>query len=225
MSVTRVVVRLLGKWTGTLQPTRKRIRLTRKGGLGLVVLLPWGGVGLSPGDRTRIGMGVVAIGCSRVRVRLASKVLGLLIIPGASVWLLTVWLIPWKRTWVGVRLLRVARERVRLAAFRGTRKGVRWIAFRGPWVWVWLAGIGGIPAVVVGFIVLVFVAGFGPWRRVRMAWAAGLMAARLGIPWNGMRMLPSVVRKEERVRWALSLRVGGKVQGGGDLVESADRHA
>lgn len=129
-----------------------------------------------------------------------------------------------EENWVGVRLLRVARERARLAAFRGARKVVRRINFRGPWALVWLARVGGIPAVVVGFIVLVFVAGFGPRRQVRMAWVAGLIAARLKIPFVGVRILASV-RTEERATWTLSLRVGGKVQGGGVLVEGSDRHA
>ena len=84
---------------------------------------------MSPWGCTRRGVCLVAIGWFRVSVGLASAGLGLVVIPGGRVWLSTlprpwigVWLVPWKRARVGVRLLSVARENVWLAAVRGTRK-------------------------------------------------------------------------------------------------------
>lgn len=230
--VAWVFVRLLGEWSRAMRPTRKLIRLRRSGRLVLVILFPWGGVGLSPWDRTGIGMWVVATGWSRVGVGLARRGLGLVVIPGGSVWLSTlprpwigVWLVPWKRARVGVRLLSVARENVWLAAVRGTRKGVWWVTFCGTRVRIRAARGSEVTGFVVGFVTLDFVVGLRPRRWVGMAWTADITVASLYRPGRvGIRMVPCAIDRKERVRGALTFCVCGRVQGGQVLVESSDGH-
>lgn len=200
--------------------TRERVWLLMEGGLVLVVLFPWRGIWLSPRGCTRIGVWCVAIGWSRARVGLARAGLGLVVIPGGIVWLST-----FCRARICVRLLSVAWERVWFAAFRGAGKGVRWMTFCRAWVWILLAKGGAIAGLVVDFLDLVFVADLGPRRWVRMAWAADLTVARMKRPRLGIRMVAFTMRREERVRWALLVHVGGKVRGGEVLVERSDGHA
>lgn len=99
------------------------------------------------------------------------------------------------------------------------------MTFCRAWVWIWHANSGTIAGFVVGFLVLVFVADIGPRRWVRMTWAADLTVARMKKPRLGIRMVAFAIRREERVRWALIVHVGGKVRGGEVLVESSDGHA